>query len=120
MPAREPCTERVCSGMNVGKRVIVSRKGGTGVWAAAILGIVLATLSPTTAAPVNLVTNGSFEFPNDGALFYAAIPAWTLVAGGGGLIEISAAGTYGVTGEDGVQVCELDSDGNSRIKQDLA
>lgn len=88
---------------------------------AVTLGLTVTTLGAGTAAEsANLVTNGSFEQPVDnGTLVYASIPGWTLVSGGLGFFEVSAASTYGVSGQDGVQVCELSSHSNYRIKQTL-
>jgi hypothetical protein len=79
-------------------------------WAIA-LGVGLTVLGSGTAAQAaNLVTNGSFEQGDSG---------WTLVAGGGGWLETAPAYVYGVTGQDGDIVCELDSNSNSRIGQSL-
>jgi hypothetical protein len=89
-------------------------------WVAA-LGIALLTLGlGAPAHATNLVTNGSFETPTSGLFFFGSIPGWTLVSGGGGFIETNPASTYGVTGQDGVRVLELDSNSNTRIRQNLS
>jgi len=71
-----------------------------------------------TAANANLIQNGSFEDPNmnGGWGLFSTIPGWYAASG---QIEIGDAGVYGVTGQDGKNVLELDSTGNSTIAQDL-
>jgi RTX toxin RtxA len=72
------------------------------------------------AANANLIQNGSFENPNLGGGWnlFSSIPGWTAV--GAYPIEIGAAGIYGVTGQDGLQVMELDSTGNAMVQQIVA
>jgi hypothetical protein len=71
-----------------------------------------------TAAHANLIQNGSFEDPNlnGGWSTFSTIPGWYAASG---VIEIGGAGVYGVTGQAGTNVLELDSTGNSTIAQDL-
>jgi hypothetical protein len=63
------------------------------------------------------IVNGSFEDPNLGgnwSYIYTSIPGWASTSHA---IEIGAGSIYGVTGYDGNQVLELDSDGNSVVGQ---
>jgi hypothetical protein len=75
----------------------------------------------TGVASANLVVNNSFEVPNNGS-------GWGLSANDGvlggwyaevDLLEIGAASVYGVTGQDGNQVLELDANNNIKASQDL-
>jgi hypothetical protein len=79
-----------------------------------------ATLASPVQAQTELIVNGSFEV--DGAGFFGGdITGWTLVAGS--LIEILPPSSYGVTGQDGDLVVELNGDGpfpNTRIRQTVA
>lgn len=87
-----------------------------------ILTLALVAAISGVASAANLVTNHSFELParsgswgqglNDGIAggWYAEVD----------LLEIGAASVYGVTGQDGQQVLELDSDNNIKASQNLA
>lgn len=79
-----------------------------------------ATCATPVIAQTELIVNGSFEDPDLGGDWseFDVITGWTAVSGCG--IEIGAAGIYGVTGQDGLQVCELDSDCNTEIRQTVA
>ena len=74
----------------------------------------LGLLVAASASQANLLVNGSFETPNDAIDFTTSIPGWTATAG---VIETAYAGTYGVIGQDGAKVLELDALGNSTIQQ---
>jgi hypothetical protein len=79
----------------------------------------LGTPSPSSAA-TDLILNGSFEEPNQygGWNVYGSIPGWTTISGPG--IEMGYVGLYGLTEADGNQVVELDSYGNSGMRQTVA
>ena len=88
-----------------------------------VLGLGLLT---TLAANANLITNGSFEthdtFNNGNwGYFYGtsgnSVSGWTSDTGGVP-IEIGTAATYGVTGQSGNDVMELDSTKNVTVSQD--
>ncbi len=74
----------------------------------------LALVSGPFAAQANILVNGSFEQPEEGVFSVPSIPGWTAVVGG---VEASDASNYGVTGQDGAKVLELDAEGNSTIQQ---
>jgi hypothetical protein len=62
--------------------------------------------------------NSSFEVPETGAwgqFQNGQVPGWS--TGAGGLIEIGRWAAYGVTGQSGLNVLELDSDRNSMVSQ---
>ena len=78
-------------------------------------------LASAVSANANLIVNGSFEDPAFGPGgptwgLYTQIPGWT---SSGPNIEIGTAATYGVTGQDGNNVMELDSTGNVEVSQIL-
>lgn len=76
------------------------------------------------SANANLITNGSFEthdaFNGSWNYFYGTpgntVTGWSSV---GGPIEVGTAATYGVTGQDGQDVMELDSTVNVTVNQGL-
>jgi hypothetical protein len=73
------------------------------------------------ANAVNLVNNGSFEshpaFNHGSWGLYSSVTGWTAEAD---LIEIGTAGTYGVTGQDGLDVLELDANHNAKVSQTMS
>ncbi len=82
-------------------------------------------LLTAASANANLITNGSFETHdafNNGNWGYFngssgnAVSGWSSV---GGPIEVGTAATYGVTGQDGNDVMELDSTVNVTVNQSL-
>ena len=82
-------------------------------------------LLTAASANANLITNGSFETHdafNNGNWGYFngssgnAVAGWSSV---GGPIEVGTAATYGVTGQDGNDVMELDSTVNVTVNQNL-
>jgi len=73
----------------------------------------LVLLAAASASQANILVNGSFEQPGY-ATETTSIPGWTATAG---LIEVGTPGAYGVTGQDGTHVVELDAEGNSTIQQ---
>jgi hypothetical protein len=82
---------------------------------AALLGLTVGQAS------ANLIVNGSFENPIAGGQgwgLFTSIPGWSAV--GTYPIEIGLASVYGVTGQDGNQVLEMDSTGNSLVDQIVA
>ncbi|MBS1713185.1 MAG: PEP-CTERM sorting domain-containing protein [Armatimonadetes bacterium] len=66
------------------------------------------------------IQNGSFENPPVGAWDYFSngqVANWSI--GGGSKAEIGKSVCYGVTGADGINVTELDSDRNTAITQSV-
>lgn len=64
--------------------------------------------------------NSSFEVPETGAWGQfqdGQVPGWS--AGSGGLIEIGRWAAYGVTGQQGLNVLELDAVQNSTVSQTI-
>jgi len=72
-----------------------------------------------TAAQANLITNGSFEDVslNGSWSQFNTITGWYAMSD---KIEIGQAGVYGVTGQDGANVLELDANHNATVAQDLS
>lgn len=87
--------------------------------------VALATLLASLAANASFIINGSFEdhpaFPAQNWNYFTAgqVPGWN-PAGGSTVIEIGRATVYGVTGQDGLDVLELDSKANVTVAQVLA
>lgn len=91
--------------------------------------VVLAVVSLLGSAAISNagpIINGSFETPDCDVLgacsngswgLFETIPGWTSPVG---LIEIGESTLYGITGQDGDQVLELDSTGNSTVAQVVA
>jgi len=88
--------------------------------------VVAALLGSAATSNANSIINGSFETPDcDGAGncsngswgLFLAIPGWTAASG---MIEIGEYTLYGITGQDGDQVLELDSNGNAAVAQVVA
>jgi len=82
-------------------------------------------LVTAASANANLITNGSFETHDafNGSWNYFDGTSGHTVAGWsstGGPIEVGTAGTYGVTGQDGQDVMELDSTANVTVSQGVA
>lgn len=79
-------------------------------------------MASALTANANLIVNGSFEqptaFQSGGWALYSSIPGWTIPVGGQP-IEVGAAGTYGVTGQHGNNVMELDSNHNVTVSQNI-
>src|SRR6185437_13664762 len=81
-------------------------------------------LLTAASANANLINNGSFEthdaFNGSWNYFYGTtgntVAGWNSV---GGPIEVGTAATYGVTGQDGLDVMELDSTVNVTVNQSL-
>lgn len=93
-----------------------------------VVGCLVGTASASYAGPI---VNGSFEQLCSGCSLnrssgagantwglFSAIPGWS--ASGSNLIEIGTAATYGVTGQAGNNVLELDSTANAVISQIVA
>jgi|SRR5688572_1060379 len=88
--------------------------------------IIACLLGSAAVSNANSIINGSFETPDcdvPGACsngswgLFEAIPGWTSPVG---LIEIGEFSLYGITGQDGDQVLELDSTGNAAVAQVVA
>ena len=80
----------------------------------------LALAAAALGAHANLLTNGSFEdttLPSSGYVQSQSIPGWTATTG---LVEVGRASNYGVTGQTGNNVLELDSNANSVVTQTLS
>lgn len=106
-----PHPAMVGSGNNQkGLKMIRNKSGVRTLIAVALTAIAL------PAAQANLVINGSFEDLGGGSLTsggwgsFDSIPGWT--SENGVKLEIGKASVYGVTGEDIVNVMELDSTAN--------
>jgi len=72
------------------------------------------------AAQAQLIQNGSFENPPVGAWDYFSngqVANWSI--GSGSKAEIGKAVCYGVTGAEGLNVTELDSDRNTAVTQSV-
>jgi len=66
----------------------------------------------------NAIINGGFEdpqLPSGGWATYSSIPGWQSV--GNYPIEIGWVNNYGISGQEGNQVLELDSTGNAMVAQ---
>jgi hypothetical protein len=94
--------------------------------------LAIGAISLATPARANLIINGSFETPTlvaspdrgIGWDVFASISGWTTVSGPG--IEVGWYSLYGISGQIGTQVCELDSHNtdsnpaaNTRIRQSI-
>ena len=88
--------------------------------------VVASLLASAATSNANSIINGSFETPDcdvPGACsngywgLFESIPGWTSPVG---LIEIGEFSLYGITGQDGDQVLELDSNGNAAVAQVVA
>jgi hypothetical protein len=90
--------------------------------------LVLACLvaTPSISHASNIIVNGGFETPDcDVALacsngswgLFGSIPGWT---SSGFPIEIGEVSNYGISGQEGDQVLELDSTGNATVAQVVA
>ena len=84
------------------------------------LGLVFTALVMAAISSANLIVNGSFETPNTGT-------GWGIYANdkvGGWFaeqnsMEVGAATVYGVTGQTGKQVLEMDATGNAKVSQNV-
>jgi len=87
---------------------------------ALIASMILAASFASAGLTSNLVVNGSFESPNTGT-------SWGLFDNdkvGGWFaeqnkMEVGAASVYGVTGQTGKQVMEMDSTANAKVSQNV-
>jgi hypothetical protein len=88
--------------------------------------VVASLLGSAATSDANSIINGSFELPDcdvAGACssgswgLFESIPGWTSPVG---VIEIGEFSLYGVTGQHGDQVLELDSTGNATVAQVVA
>lgn len=82
-----------------------------------VLSLALLALG-ATAAQANLITNGSFEnvaLQGDWSQF-DTITGWYAMSD---KIEVGKAGVYGVSGQDGQNVLELDANHNATVAQDI-
>ena len=84
--------------------------------------VIVAVMSfAAAAAQAQLILNGSFENPPVGAWDYFAngqIAHWAV--GQGARAEIGKSVCYGVSGADGINVTELDSDRNTAVTQSVS
>lgn len=79
----------------------------------------LALVAAVASASPNLLVNGSFEdaiLPAQNWDLFGSIAGWTAA---GGKIEVGQAAVYGLSGQTGTNVLELDSDQNSVVAQTL-
>ena len=94
------------------------------VRAALILACLVAT--PSISHASNIIVNGGFETPDCGIAATCSNGTWGLFGSilgwtsSGFPIEIGEVGNYGISGQEGDQVLELDSTGNATVEQVVA